>query len=211
MYASLGWGSVVGNVSVLAAVGTAKVVLTQLDTGQRYGIYPTAVHHENIAGMEVVLANGDVVRTGQYAMTTSPSAHLTKLTFGPTIDGLFLQSNLGIVTKMGIFLTPQPQSYMSCSFDMPEFEDVATVVDVFGEMRRNGTLPAMVYVFHVNEWAALFGKRSDWWKGEGADPGMANEGNAAGAGCRQLERQVRLVRPYGHHTGSICRGAAGCH
>ncbi|KAI0533964.1 glycolate oxidase [Xylaria digitata] len=151
--ASLGWGSVVGNT---------------LDRGM--GFIPTAVHHENIAGMEVVLANGDVVRTGQYSMTTSPSAHLTRLTFGPTIDGLFLQSNLGIVTKMGIFLTPQPQSYMSCSFDMPEFDDVATIVDVFGEMRRNGTLPAMVYVFHLNEWAALFGKRSDWWKGEGPIP-----------------------------------------
>jgi len=128
------------------------------------------VHHENIAGMEVILANGDVVRTGQFGMTTSPSAHLTKLTFGPSIDGLFLQSNLGIVTKMGINLTPQPQSYMSCAFDMPEFDDVATIVDVFGELRRNGTLPAMVYVFHINEWAAIFGKRSDWWKGEGPIP-----------------------------------------
>ncbi|TRX89512.1 hypothetical protein FHL15_009556 [Xylaria flabelliformis] len=134
------------------------------------GFIPTAVHHENIAGMEVVLANGDVVRTGQYAMTTSPSAHLTKLTFGPTIDGLFLQSNLGIVTKMGIYLTPQPQSYMACSFDMPEFDDVATIVDVFGGLRRSGALPAMVYVFHINEWAALFGKRSDWWEGDGPIP-----------------------------------------
>ncbi|KAI1131200.1 glycolate oxidase [Nemania abortiva] len=151
--ASLGWGSVIGNT---------------LDRGM--GFIPTAVHHENIAGMEVVLANGDIVRTGQYAMTTSPSAHLTKLTFGPTIDGLFLQSNLGIVTKMGIYLTPQPQSYMACSFDMPEFDDIATITDVFGEMRRNGTLPTMVYVFHINEWAAIFGKRSDWWKGKGPIP-----------------------------------------
>lgn len=134
------------------------------------GFIPTAIHHENIAGMEVVLANGDVVRTGQYAMPTSPSAHLTKLTFGPTIDGLFIQSNLGIVTKMGIYLTPQPQSYMACSFDVPEFDDVAIVTDVFGEMRRNGTLPALVYVFHINEWASIFGKRSDWWKGEGPIP-----------------------------------------
>ncbi|KAI0403219.1 glycolate oxidase [Xylaria palmicola] len=151
--ASLGWGSVIGNT---------------LDRGM--GFIPTAVHHENTAGMEVVLANGDLVRTGQYAMTASPSAHLTKLTFGPTIDGLFLQSNLGIVTKMGVFLTPQPQSYMACSFDMPDFEDLAVIVDVFGELRHNGTLPAMAYVFHVNEWAALFGKRSDWWKGEGPIP-----------------------------------------
>ncbi|KAI1642664.1 putative vanilly-alcohol oxidase [Daldinia loculata] len=151
--ASLGWGSVIGNA---------------LDRG--LGFIPTGVHHENIAGMEVVLANGDVVRTGQFAMSNSASSHTTKLTFGPTIDGLFLQSNLGIVTKMGINLTPQPQAYMACSFDVPEFEHIETIVDVFGELRRNGTLPYMVYVFYIAEWATMFGKHSDWWKGEGPIP-----------------------------------------
>ncbi|KAI1384334.1 putative vanilly-alcohol oxidase [Hypoxylon trugodes] len=151
--ASLGWGSVIGNA---------------LDRGM--GFIPTGVHHENAVGMEVVLANGDIVRTGQWAMSNSPSAHVTKLTFGPTIDGLFLQSNLGIVTKMGINLTPQPQAYMACSFDVPEFEHIETIVDVFGELRRNGTLPYMVYVFYIAEWATMFGKHSEWWKGEGPIP-----------------------------------------
>ncbi|KAI6082853.1 putative vanilly-alcohol oxidase [Hypoxylon rubiginosum] len=151
--ASLGWGSVIGNT---------------LDRG--LGFIPTGVHYENIAGMEVVLANGDVVRTGQYAMSNSPSAHLTKLAFGPAIDGLFLQSNLGIVTKMGINLTPQPQAYMACAFDVPEFDDIETIVDVFGELRRNGTLPYMIYVFYIAEWATMFGKHSDWWKGDGPIP-----------------------------------------
>lgn len=90
------------------------------------GFIPSGIHHENIAGLEVVLANGDVVRTGQFAMTSSPSAHLTHLSFGPSIDGLFLQSNLGIVTKLGIHMTPQPQAYMPCTFDMPDFDDIET-------------------------------------------------------------------------------------
>ncbi|KAI0004717.1 putative vanilly-alcohol oxidase [Xylariaceae sp. FL0662B] len=151
--ASLGWGSVIGNT---------------LDRG--LGFVPTGVHHENIAGMEVVLANGDVVRTGQFAMSNSASAHITRLTFGPSIDGLFLQSNLGIVTKMGIFLMPQPQAYMACTFDVPDFDDIAPITDIFGELRRNGTLPTMIYVFFIGEWATIFGKRSDWWKGEGPIP-----------------------------------------
>lgn len=134
------------------------------------GFVPTGLHHENIAGMEVVLADGDVVRTGQFAKTDSPTAHLTKLTFGPTVDGLFLQSNLGIVTKMGIYLTPQPQAYMACEFHMPEMEDLAAITDLFGHLRRNGTIPYLAYVFSIGEWISFYKPRAEWWDGEGPIP-----------------------------------------
>ncbi|KAL6709794.1 hypothetical protein ACN47E_001223 [Coniothyrium glycines] len=127
---SLGWGSVVGNT---------------LDRGT--GFTPTAAHHQHIAGLEVMLANGDLVRTGQFGVSNSPSSHLSKFTFGPSIEGLFLQSNLGIVTKMGIWLTPAPQAFMSCTFDMPNFEDVEAIVDIFGPLRRDGLLPNTIYSY----------------------------------------------------------------
>jgi hypothetical protein len=134
------------------------------------GFVPTGLHHEHIAGLEVVLPDGDVVRTGQFAMTTSPSAHLTRLSFGPSIDSLFIQSNLGIVTKLGLHMTPQPQAYMSATFDMPELEDIETIVDVFGAMRRNGILPTIVYVFSIVEWSSFPKKKCEWWPGEGPIP-----------------------------------------
>jgi hypothetical protein len=150
---SLGWGSVVGNT---------------VDRGT--GFTPTATHHQHICGLEVMLADGDVVRTGQFAVSGSPSAHLSKFTFGPSIEGLFLQSNLGIVTKMGIWLTPAPQAFMSCSFDMPDFEDVETIVDIFGPLRRDGLLPNTVYVSNIVEWLGMMGKREDLWPEPGAIP-----------------------------------------
>ncbi|KAI9052176.1 hypothetical protein LZ554_003536 [Drepanopeziza brunnea f. sp. 'monogermtubi'] len=143
---ALGWGSVVGNT---------------VDRGTGY--LPTANHHQNIAGLEILLADGDVVRTGHFAHNGSPSAHLTKFTFGPSIEGLFMQSNLGIVTKMGIWLTPQPQAYLSCDFSMDEFEDVETMVDLFSEMRRNGTLPNTVYISNIGEFLGFIGKRAELW------------------------------------------------
>ncbi len=145
-----------------------------INTGQTVdrgmGFIPTGLHHENMAGLEVVLANGDIVRTGQFAMTGNPSAHLTRLSFGPSIDGLFLQSNLGIVTKLGINLTPQPQAYLAGVFHMPEFEDVATITDVFSRLRREGVLPSIVYTLSVVEWASLFKKRVEWWDQPGSIP-----------------------------------------
>ncbi len=134
------------------------------------GFVPKGIHHEHMCGLEVVLADGDIVRTGQFAMTTSASAHLTKLNFGPSVEGLFIQSNLGIVTKLGIFLTPQPQAYMACTFDMPNIEDIETIVDVFGAMRRNDTIPHGVYVFSIVEWISIFGQRFDWWDKPGPIP-----------------------------------------
>lgn len=143
---SLGWGSVVGNT---------------LDRGT--GFTPTATHHQHIVGLEAMTADGELVRTGQFAVSGSPSAHLSKFTFGPSIEGLFLQSNLGIVTKMGIWLTPMPQAYMSCFFAMPDIEDVETIVDVFGPMRRDGLLPSTCYVSNIIEWLSMVGKREEMW------------------------------------------------
>ncbi|KAF2876664.1 4-cresol dehydrogenase [Massariosphaeria phaeospora] len=150
---SLGWGSIVGNT---------------LDRGT--GFTPTATHHQHLCGVEAMLANGDLVRTGQFAVSGSPSSHLSKFTFGPSIEGLFLQSNLGIVTKLGIWLTPAPQAYMSCTFDMPDFEDVETIVDVFGPLRRDGLLPNTVYVSNLVEWLGMMGKREELWPEAGAIP-----------------------------------------
>lgn len=64
-------------------------------------------------GMEIVLPNGEVVRTGMGALpdsenTSHGSANTWQLFpygFGPYHDGIFTQSNYGIVTKMGCKLT----------------------------------------------------------------------------------------------------------
>ncbi|CAO2649068.1 Nn.00g100170.m01.CDS01 [Neocucurbitaria sp. VM-36] len=149
---SLGWGSVIGNT---------------LDRGT--GFTPTSMHHQHMSGLEVMLADGSLVRTGQFGISNSPSAHLSKFTFGPSIEGLFVQSNLGIVTKLGIWLTPAPQAFMSCAFDMPDLEDVETIVDIIGPLRRDGLLPNTIYVSNVFEWFSMVGRREDFW----SDPNTA--------------------------------------
>lgn len=151
--ASLGWGSVLGNT---------------LDRGTGFGSH--FVHHQNMAGMEVMLPDGDLVRTGQFGISNSPSAFLSKFTFGPSVEGLFLQSNLGVVTKLSLWLCPQPEAFMCCSFSMPKFEDVEVMVDVFGVMRRDGTIPNCVWMTSLIETLCISGRRNDFWKGEGPIP-----------------------------------------
>ncbi|KAL2825821.1 hypothetical protein BDW59DRAFT_179796 [Aspergillus cavernicola] len=109
-------------------------------------------------------------RTGQFGISNSPSAFLSKFTYGPSIEGLFWQSNLGIVTKMSIWLTPQPSAFMSCVFNMPEFDDLEVMVDTLGLMRRNGVIPNVIWVGNVVEALCIRGRRRDFWKGEGPIP-----------------------------------------
>lgn len=61
-------------------------------------------------GMEVVMANGDVLRTGMGGVKGENSWQVFKWGYGPTLDGMFTQSNYGICTKMGFWLMPKPRS-----------------------------------------------------------------------------------------------------
>ncbi|KAK4462378.1 putative vanillyl-alcohol oxidase [Cladorrhinum samala] len=150
---SLGWGSVVGNT---------------VDRGMGFG--QNYAHHQCVTGMEILLPDGDLIRTGQWGISNSPNAFLSKFTYGPSVEGLFFQSNLGVVTKMSIWLTPQPQSYMCCNFGMPRFDDLEVMVDVFGEMKRNGTISSCVWFTSLIETLCISGRREDYWKGEGPVP-----------------------------------------
>ena len=93
--ADVGWGSVIGNT---------------LDHGVTY--MPYGVDMGMQCGMEVVLANGELMRTGMGAMPDNRAWHVYKRGLGPTPDQLFMQSNFGIVTKMGVWLMPYPEVYM---------------------------------------------------------------------------------------------------
>lgn len=53
---------------------------------------------------------------------------------------------------------------------MPEFEDVETMVDLFGSLRRDGLLPSTVYISNIVEWVGMMGKRVEVWPEDGAIP-----------------------------------------
>ncbi|KAK3936425.1 hypothetical protein QBC46DRAFT_419337 [Diplogelasinospora grovesii] len=211
--ASLGWGSVLGNT---------------LDRGMGFGAH--FAHHQNMAGLEVMLADGDVVRTGQFGITNSPSAFLSKFTFGPSIEGLFLQSNLGVVTKLSIWMTPQPQAFMSCTFSMPRFEDIETMVDCFGEMRRDGTIPSSVVWFtSLIETLCIAGRREEYWSGTGPIPdwrleelreetgyghwyarwGLYGPRRVVQAQFDEIKEVLSVKAPTGEITGALYEGRDG--
>ena len=114
-----GWGSLVGNA---------------LEHGCGRTPLPYRDHFDAHCGMEVVLANGQVVRTGMGALPDSKLWQQFKYGAGPFVDGIFSQSNLGIVTKMGFWLLPEPEASMSGRIRLQHHDDIIPFVRILANL-----------------------------------------------------------------------------
>ena len=118
-----GWGSPVGN---------------SLDRGG--GSTPMNDHFASVCGMEVVLANGDLLRTGMGALPGAKTWQQYKYGFGPYIEGIFSQSNFGVVTKMGVWLMPEPEAYREGTVSVPKHDDLIPFVETLSFLRDSDIL-----------------------------------------------------------------------
>lgn len=134
-----GWGSVIGNA---------------LDRGGGVTMAAFRNHFEAHCGMEVVLANGEVVRTGMGALPGSETWQQFKTGYGPSLDGMFSQSNFGIVTKMGFWLMPQPEAYLNGFVHVYRHEDLIQLVDIVTLLENAQIVTGMPY-FGSPIWSGL--------------------------------------------------------
>lgn len=118
-----GWGSLVGNA---------------LDHGVGYTSARFRNHFDAHCGMEVVLPNGELLRTGMGALPAAKTWPSFKMGLGPIVDGLFSQSNFGVVTKMGFWLMPEPEAFLQASILVPRYEDLHPLVALMNYIENSG-------------------------------------------------------------------------
>ena len=97
-----GANAALGGMAACSASGTMAV---------RYGTMKTAV-----LGLTVVMANGDIIKTGTRAKKTSAGYNLTNLFVGS-------EGTLGIITEIQLRLSPIPESIMSAVCHFPTLEN----------------------------------------------------------------------------------------
>ena len=138
------------------------------------GYTPYGEHFLFSCGMEVVLANSDVLRTGMGSMPNSNTWQVFKWGYGPTLDGMFTQSNYGIVTKMGMWLMPAPPDFRPFCIQYPNETDITKIVDALRPLRIAMVIPNAVVIAHTL-WEAPCTpvKRADYYTGPGAIPDAA--------------------------------------
>ena len=150
----IGWGSPIGNA---------------LERG--FGYAPQWDHSAHLCGLEVMLANGRLLRTGMGAMPGSTAWHLYKGGYGPSVDGLFQQSNLGIVTRAGISLLRQPKTIITCHVKTPLVSDVGALVQTLSPLIVDGTIQSNAVIGNATVIASMMSERGLWNKGNSENSG----------------------------------------
>lgn len=145
----------------------ASVVGNTLERG--FGHTPYADHVLNICGMRVVLPDGRILDTGlsHYANAQARRAYAHGV--GPSLDGLFAQSNFGIVTEMGVWLMPRPESFCAFFVRGELDKDLESILEPLVRLRRGGLLQSAIHI--ANDLRVISGRMTyPWHRAEQCTP-----------------------------------------
>ncbi|MEJ1966642.1 MAG: FAD-binding oxidoreductase [Gammaproteobacteria bacterium] len=190
------WGSVLGNA---------------LERG--FSAAPYGEHSASLCGLEVVLPDGELVRTGSGAMTNSATWPLFKSGFGPAWDQMFVQSSFGIVTKAGFWLMPEPEATLSMRMALPGPEDIGWVTEVLTPLRISGLIPHNVGIASYMGSATTTSQRREWYEGEGALPDdvIASMLKKTGAGWWNVNLKLQGLPEVNEAHRAVIEAAFAAH
>src|SRR5690606_25073036 len=89
---------------------------------------------------------------------------------GPNWEQLFVQSNYGIVTKLGMWLMPKPETMVNLDMELDRADDLGWPIDTLAPMRHSGLIQQNPSIGNWLRAAAVLTSRSDWCDGPGSIP-----------------------------------------
>jgi len=155
-----------------------------------FGHTPYGDHFAHACGMEVVLPTGECIETGYSRFPNAQTGALHRWGVGPSLDGLFSQSNFGVVTRMSIWLMPKPAHFQAFFFRCDQEEQLGPVIAALNRLRLDGTLRSTVHV--GNDYKVLSGLQQYPWDETGGETPLT---------AARME-QFRRTRQIGVWNGS---------
>ena len=130
-----------------------------------FGHTPYGDHFAHSCGLEVVLPDATVIETGFARYPGAHAAPVYRWGVGPSLDGLFSQSNLGIVTRMTIWLMPEPEYFQAYYFRCEDEASLSAVINALRPLRMSGTIRSASHI--ANDYKVLGAIEQDPWEETG--------------------------------------------
>lgn len=131
-------------VDVTGASAETSLIGNIMERGVGYSPYSNRV--SQICRLEVVLPDGQFIVTGFGKYQNAHADRVYPWGLGPSLDGLFTQSNLGIVTRLTLWLMPEPER-MECFYFKACGEDkLVDIIDTLQPLKLRGILQSAVHI-----------------------------------------------------------------
>jgi len=117
----------------IGSTGEASIIGNTAERG--HGVALNADRFASTCGMEVVLATGEIIHTGFGSLEQQKLSSLSKWGLGPSLDGLFTQSNLGIITSLTLWLQPKPEHFQIILFHIEDDDNLQSIIEAIRPAR----------------------------------------------------------------------------
>ncbi|TKK71942.1 FAD-binding oxidoreductase [Ilyomonas limi] len=124
----------------------SSMLANALERGIGTGLY--AERFSNVCGLEVLLPNGDIIATSFERYGNYKTGKLFRWGLGPTLDGLFSQSNMGIVTKMTLWLMKTPPHLSLIFYKVNDITKLKLVIDELQLMAMEGLVRPTITLYN---------------------------------------------------------------
>jgi 4-cresol dehydrogenase (hydroxylating) len=169
------------------------------------GLTPYGDRQAALCGLEAVLANGTLLRTGMGALPGSACWPRYKYNFGPALDGLFSRAHFGIVTRVGLWLMPAPRKFLPFARAVPDLAGVAALIERLRPLQLDGSVSGRLLLASRASDAALLMQASGGEEPGAGAPPWTLYGALYGLPA-QLEHHAQ---PLGAALGSVPSAGAG--
>ena len=146
------------------------------------GYTPYGDHLLMQCGMELVLRDGELLRTGMGALPGSDAWQLFKYNFGPYLDGLFTQSSLALPSKVGLWLMPAPPKHLPFRVTLPGDAELHQAVEILRPLTIGGVIGNAVTIHNAALDVARYSRREEFAAGDGTvDVAKLTQARGSGA------------------------------
>jgi 4-cresol dehydrogenase (hydroxylating) flavoprotein subunit len=149
-----------------------------------FGHTPYADHFGQSCGLEIVLPTGEVIETGFSRFGGAQAAAIYRWGVGPSLDGLFSQSNFGIVTRMTVWLMPAPEYFQAYYYYCEDADGLGPLIDSLRPLRLDGTIRGASHI--ANDYKVVSGLRRYPWEQTGGRTPLGSDV------MQQLRRQLKI-------------------